>query len=200
MDNSKSEDDQVTNNSHLTHPGKKVCSACGTINNVSSLYCYECGVELPTTIHTAARVIGNPAGFWARFLAFIIDQLFLTILGIGLALVFSDISLGEILSQIFDPDTPFYWSEFFICIAIEAAYWTLMVGTWGSTVGKAMLRLKVTRVDGSPITYLRSFARYWAYYLSWFSLGLGFLAIALSSKKRGFHDFACDTKVLKVLS
>jgi uncharacterized RDD family membrane protein YckC len=98
----------------------------------------------------------------------------------------------------FDPDKPIYLMSLYFTVGIEVAYWTLTIGTWGKTLGKAMLHLKVTRVDGSKLTYARSFARYWAYYISWLTLGLGFIAIALSSKKRGFHDFICDTKVLIV--
>ncbi len=195
---SKLVDDMGTEDPGLKSPGKKVCSACGTVNEPSSAYCYKCGVELPTKIDAKAEVIGNPAGFWMRFWAFIIDQIFLMTISVALALVFTNASLGEVLSQMFDPNAPISGGEYLIGIGIEAAYWTLTIGTWGKTVGKTMLRLKVTRVDGSRLTYARSFARYWAYYLSWIPLGLGFIAIALSSKKRGFHDFICDTKVLKV--
>ena len=196
--NSNAIDDLTSSDSGLKSPGKKACSACGTANDPSSVYCYKCGVELPTEVDTKTKVIGNPAGFWIRFWAFIIDQIFLLLFGVALALIFSDASLGEIRSQMFDPDAPISWSEYLISTLIEAVYWTITIGTWGKTIGKAMLHLKVTRVDGSKLTYTRSFARYWAYYLSWLPLGLGFIAIALSSKKRGFHDFICDTKVLKV--
>ena len=192
-------DDLITKDPELKSPDKKFCSACGTVNAITSIYCYKCGVELPSKVDTTrAKVIGNPAGFWVRFWASTIDQIFLQIISFALSLVIADASLREGLSQMFDPDKPIYLMSLYFTVGIEVAYWTLTIGTWGKTLGKAMLHLKVTRVDGSKLTYARSFARYWAYYISWLTLGLGFIAIALSSKKRGFHDFICDTKVLIV--
>ncbi|MBI2847084.1 MAG: RDD family protein [Chloroflexi bacterium] len=191
MDTSESRSDEAAQGQELPQSGKKICPACATINESASAYCYKCGAKLPTEIHPTARAAGSPAGFWVRFWAYSIDQLVLTIVGVGLILAFSDASVGEILTET-------SWVDFWISIVIEVAYFTVAVGTWGKTVGKAMLGLKITRVDGSGLTYARSFARYFAYYLSLLPIGLGFIAIALSPKKRGFHDFACDTKVIKV--
>ncbi|MDP3880030.1 MAG: RDD family protein [Dehalococcoidales bacterium] len=191
------ENSPATEDTALKPPGKKVCTACGTINYSSSIYCYKCGAELPGQVDDRVEAPGNPAGFWVRSLAFVIDRTFLVIIGVALVVVFTGTSLAEALAQYFDLNRPVSGGEYLIGIGTEITYWTLTTGTWGKTIGKAMLRLKVTRVDGSRLTYARAFARYWAYYVSILTLGLGFIAIALSSKKRGFHDFICDTKVSK---
>jgi len=167
------------------------------VNEASSLYCYKCGLPLPTQIESVARLAGNPAGFWIRSAAFIIDQVFLSLIGVVIGLAASGWSPREALLPTLDPYSPWYWSQLLLGTAIEASYYTLTLGTWGKTLGKALLGLKVVRANGARLSYLRSFARYWAYYLSWLLLGLGFLVIAFSPQKRGLHDLACDTKVIK---
>lgn len=177
--------------------GKKTCPGCRTVNEASSAYCYRCGLELPTEIRSEAEVIGNPAGFWVRLLAFILDQVLLSAVGISISLLVTDVTLADMLARAIDPEAPFLWSELLTTLALEAGYWTIMIGTWGRTAGKALLSIKVTRVDGSGVSYPRSLIRYLAYYISWFTLGLGFLTIPLSPRKRGLHDLVCDTRVIR---
>ena len=81
--------------------------------------------------------------------------------------------------------------------AVDVVYYTFTIGKWGQTVGMVLFGLKVTRVDGSKLTYWRSFARKCSMYLSALILWIGFVMIALTSQKRGLHDFMCDTRVLK---
>ena len=177
--------------------GKKTCSGCGTANEASSAYCYRCGLKLPTEVRPEADVTGNPAGFWIRLLAFILDQVLLFVVGITISLMVTDLTLAEILTRIIDPEAPYLSSEWLTTFALEAGYWTIMIGTWGRTAGKALLRIKVTRVDGSSVSYPRSLVRYLAYYISWLTLGLGFLSIPLSKRKKGLHDLVCDTRVIR---
>ncbi|HUV43739.1 MAG TPA: RDD family protein [Dehalococcoidales bacterium] len=177
--------------------GKKTCPGCGTVNEASSAYCYRCGLKLPTEVRSGAEVMGNPAGFWIRFLAFILDQVLLSVVGITISLLVTDLTLADMLARAIDPEAPFLWNELFTTFALEAGYWTITIGTWGRTAGKALLRIKVTRVDGSSVSYPRSFVRYLAYYISWFTLGLGFLAIPLNPRKKGLHDLVCDTRVIR---
>ena len=177
--------------------GKKLCSGCGTLNESASRYCYRCGLRLPDEVHSGVRDRGNPAGFWVRLLAFIIDHILISSIGAAIILLVTDISLGDYLARAMDPEAPLLWNEFLLGLALEAGYWTITIGTWGRTAGKALLRVKVVRADGSKVGYTRSFARYLAYYISWLTLGLGFLAIALNPRKRGLHDLVCGTRVVQ---
>jgi len=178
--------------------GKKTCPGCGTVNEASSAYCYRCGLKLPAEILSEAEVMGNSAGFWIRLLAFILDQVLLSVVGITISLLVTDITLTDMLARALDPEAPFLWSELLTTLALEAGYWTIMIGTWGRTAGKALLRIKVIRVDGTGISYPRSLIRYLAYYISWFTLGLGFLSIPLSPRKTGLHDLVCNTRVIRM--
>jgi uncharacterized RDD family membrane protein YckC len=93
--------------------------------------------------------------------------------------------------------TGFDWLMYGLGLVFDIAYWTILVGWKGQSVGKMMLGMKVVRVDGSRVGYGRAFMRYWGYALCWLTFGLGFLAIAWSKEKRGLHDLACDTMVIK---
>ncbi len=175
--------------------GKKICPACHTINESTSQFCFKCGIALPQEVSPHTHIVGNPAGFWIRLVAFYIDNLILSI-GLFLALLlFKDMKPGEIWGSIFGDKVN--WGIQILGIAIYPVYYTFTIGKWGQTVGKYLLGLKVTRVDGSKLTYWRSFARYCSWYLSLLILGIGFIMIALTSQKRGLHDFMCNTRVLK---
>jgi uncharacterized RDD family membrane protein YckC len=80
---------------------------------------------------------------------------------------------------------------------VQIAYSTIAVGKWGKTVGKAALGLKVVKPDGTRVSCWRAFGRSLAYQLNGFTLGLSFLMIAFTSKKRGLHDYIADTVVIK---
>ncbi len=177
--------------------GKKVCRGCGTPNEPTSDYCYKCGMRLPAEVQ-AASALGDPAGFWIRFGAFLIDAIILLIVGTAVTLVLSDLPPAGALRRLLDPDAPLLVTDFWVSFGVETAYFTVAIGRWGRTVGKFLLRLKVTREDGSRVSYPRSFGRYLAWYLSWLLLGLGFLAIGLSSRKQGLHDLICGTRVVRV--
>jgi uncharacterized RDD family membrane protein YckC len=160
------------------------------------LYCYRCGLSLPDQLHTESEVIGNPAGFWLRAGAYFLDSVLIWTVGLVAAVSLFGIEAEQAINELVGASPG--WTTTILITALDVTYYTITVGLWGQTLGKALLGLKVTRSDGSPLTYTRSFARFWAYSLSYIPFGLGFIAIALSSQKRGWHDFVCDTRVVQV--
>ncbi|MBI4299334.1 MAG: RDD family protein [Chloroflexi bacterium] len=175
---------------------KKLCIGCRTINQVEAAYCYRCGLKLPEVLYPQASMTGNPAGFWIRMAAYLIDQILLSIAAILLAVLFAGMDVNEAINQSVGVATG--WATSLIATGLGVIYYTLAIGQWGQTVGKAILGLKVTRGDGSRLSFQRSFARCWAYLVSTIPLGLGFISIALSSQKRSWHDFICDTRVVNL--
>ncbi len=174
----------------------KLCPVCHTVNEAASSYCYKCGIKLLDQAISSTQIAATPAGFWIRLAAFSIDGLALGLFSSLVILLFTNIPVGEAWSQLFGSDVS--WKTQVISEFIGMAYYTFSIGKWGQTLGKALTGLKVTRLDGTRITYWRSFARYLSYYLSFLTLGLGFLFIAFSSRKRGLHDHICDTQVIKL--
>jgi|GEM_PF-5790969 len=183
--------------------GKKVCSACRTVNEPAALYCYKCGVRLPDEIQFGAESIGPPAGFWIRFVAHFIDQLFLGIIGFVISLIITtflvDTSINGTLYFEFTDVPIFVWWILGTIVALEVLYFTVAIGAWGRTIGKAMLGIKVVRQDGSRISYTRSLARCLLYLIQLeLIIGITFLVIAFNPEKQGIHDMICDTGVVRV--
>ena len=175
----------------------KMCLGCQSINARTSVYCYHCGLALAEDLDAGTIALGNPAGFWIRLFAFLIDNL----LVFAVQLVLSIIVLGQNASDSVNYLAGEDLSNLgltIIILLIDIAYFTVAIGKWGQTIGKAIFGLKVTRTDGTEVSYLRSFVRYWAYLIPMAPLFLGFISIALSSHKRGWHDHICDTKVIKL--
>ena len=46
------------------------------------------------------------------------------------------------------------------------------------------------------MTYGRATGRYFAHFLSSFTLGIGYLIAAFDNEKRALHDHVCDTRVV----
>lgn len=119
------------------------------------------------------------AGFWVRFLAFILDSILIgavaTILSQGNNAIQSSISL-----------------------AIGWLYFAFMESSVKqATLGKMVLGLKVTDMDGKKISFARATGRYFSKILSMIILLIGFIMIAFTEKKQGLHDKIAETLVIK---
>lgn len=140
-------------------------------------------------------------GFWLRSIAFVID-LFLILLTIALFMVVGFIALEvgmgtvrnftffqklKVLIPVLCP-----WGAIF-----GVAYFTFCQGAWGQTLGKMIFGLRVIRKDGEPLGFGRALARTFFYLLSGIPFFLGFLWIALSPEKRGWHDRMAGTIVIR---
>ncbi len=87
-----------------------------------------------------------------------------------------------------------------IILAIVVAVLNLGVlpGLAGVTIGKWAAGLRILRVDGDEIGIGRAFLRHFVGYpLSFITLGLGFLAAALTLRGRGLHDLIANTIVVR---
>ena len=164
------------------------CPRCGQVNEPGSHFCLSCGFPLDETSHSevlsraSPTVVSSnqPGGFWTRFLAFLIDWVLLLAPYFILTAMSGDNTTSLILSY-----------------GVVIVYYTLGVGIWSTTIGKRLLGLAVLGPSGYRLGLGRAFARYAAYYPSFFFLGIGFIMIAFRADKRGLHDLICDTVVVK---
>lgn len=139
------------------------------------------------------------AGFWKRVAACLIDgfaigipvAIIVTIVGglLGWGSSFSGSLLGR--SQFNPGETVMSW----VLSALVFAWFHSSAGLL-ATPGKLAIGIKVVRTDGDRISFLRGFARYWAYMLSSLLLCIGLLMAAFTGRKQGLHDFMCDTLVV----
>ena len=126
----------------------------------------------------------HKAGFWVRFTAISID-LIITWVAVKLAVAVS-IHAGAYI--------PF---EFTFALSF-LVYSAILVGWRGRTIGKALCGLVVQSSKGSPAGYFRAlFRETICKLLSAVVLFLGFIWIAFSRKKRGWHDYIAATTVVQ---
>jgi uncharacterized RDD family membrane protein YckC len=85
-----------------------------------------------------------------------------------------------------------------ICLIVALAYFAGM-WTWrGTTIGGIVLKLKVIRTDGRPLTFVVALVRGLAAAFSVVVFFLGFLWIAWDKEKQGWHDKIAGTEVVRL--
>ena len=151
---------------------------------------------------TARRVHGPPreeesvtayGGFLTRTIAFAIDAAVINLTGIVVAvvvtLVFSVIPASDDLkSAVVAAGAALYvaWT-----IAYFVTFWT----TTGQTLGNRAMRIRVTRVDGTPLRPRHALVRLIGIVVAAVPLLAGFVPILITERRRGLHDFLAGTVV-----
>ena len=141
-------------------------------------------------------------GFWARFVAFLIDSTAATII---LAPVINKI-LGEIIVADYDLADQAQLMELLQRLTTQMSFDILLMGTifvlfWtfkNSTPGKMLFKAVI--VDAKTLkapSVGQNILRYFAYYISLIPFGLGFIWIGFDAKKQGWHDKIARTVVIK---
>jgi uncharacterized RDD family membrane protein YckC len=150
-------------------------------------------------------VSGEYAGFWIRLLAAIIDGFILGIVGSVVSFIFGGIMGTTLLTQTGEPSQANLGTAFglfgamnVVLLSINIAYYVVLTGTYGATLGKMVLGLRVVDTNGQKISYgkaaLREIVGKW---ISSVVLGLGYLWVAFDEKKQGWHDKIAGTYVVK---
>ena len=137
------------------------------------------------------------AGFWIRFVARIIDAVLIYI-------VILPVSFLVLGTRAFDPGRQDFDPAFLLTqgiltlinIGLAAAYEVFFLANYSATPGKMAVGKKVIVADGSRLSYGRALGRYFATYISSFTLLIGYIIAAFDSEKRTLHDRICDTRVV----
>jgi uncharacterized RDD family membrane protein YckC len=150
------------------------------------------------------------AGFWLRFVAFLIDGVvalvaFVILLiplfiltGAGAAL--SKIGSDEDISNDVGAFLGFGFIGFFgIILVVSWLYYALSESSsWQATLGKKMLNLKVTDLTGQPISFGRASGRFFARIITkLIPLGIGYILAGFTEKKQAIHDMIASCLVLR---
>jgi len=139
----------------------------------------------------------EPAGFWIRLVAYILDAF---ILGIPLALIITIFSVAAVK---FVPAESISGTFFvallgnLLAMGISFFYMIFFWVKFGATPGKMILKLQV--LDASTMSYMsygKAIIRLLGYMLSSIFF-IGFILIAFSEKKKGLHDMIAGTVVVK---
>ena len=79
---------------------------------------------------------------------------------------------------------------------LEACYQVYFLSQYGGTPGKMLMGLRVVSEDGSRLTVMHALARYLAFWVSAFTLGIGFLLVIFDPQRRALHDHLAKTRVV----
>ena len=195
-------------------PETRYCSECGRATPADELaqfgdrmICAYCKQNYAQKLREGVAPVTTVryAGFWIRFVAWIIDTIVLFIM----QRVISFALLGSVLrrnvyqpgmrpEEFIGPMMGMVGLAWLISMAVGACYEGFFVAKLGATPGKMALGLKVVRPDGRPVDLGRAFGRYFAKILSAIIIFIGYIMVGFDSEKRGLHDMICDTRVVRV--
>jgi uncharacterized RDD family membrane protein YckC len=160
---------------------------------------------------TTTAALEDYAGFWKRVAAYILDAIILYIPQFIIQKMMGGDAAKEAMKQAIAASP----GDFHAAMAAQHQYYVAMgpailIGTvltwiyfailesssWQATVGKMALGIRVTNDRGARISFLHATGRFFAKYLSFLILCIGFLMVAWTRRKQGLHDIIASTLVL----
>jgi len=136
------------------------------------------------------------AGFWKRFCATLVDGIIVNIiaslsgfiLGFILGMLIGSSESSQALAKILGG---------ILGIAISWLYFASMESSSEqATLGKQALGIKVTNLEGKPISFEQATGRHFAKILSTLILLVGYIMAAFTKKKQALHDILASTLVV----
>jgi uncharacterized RDD family membrane protein YckC len=145
----------------------------------------------------AGRVV-RYAGFWRRLAAYIIDCIVAGIAAYSFAVVGAlliELPSGERLDGL-TLTIATMW--IFGCFLIAPwLYWALMESSnRQATLGKRVVGIIVTDIEGRRVTFARGTVRYWAKVISFLILLIGFMLASFTSRKQALHDIISSSLIV----
>ena len=136
------------------------------------------------------------AGFWRRFAAFNIDAVLLGMVQ-AVATIVMVVTIPE-------PEA----SDEANVGSIATANLVSFVATWlyfalmessakQATVGKILVGVVVTDIDGNRVSFGRASGRYFGKIVSWIILAIGFIMAAFTERKQALHDIMAGCLVIR---
>lgn len=141
------------------------------------------------------------AGFWLRLLAYLIDSV---VLAVPAAMVLTLVgpSLGVRVPLPLVPRDPATLHGLYqldvILLGIAWLYFALLESSpWQATLGKRMLGLIVTDLDGKPISFTRASMRFFGKLISSMTLLIGYFMAAFTRRRQALHDILASCLVIR---
>lgn len=160
------------------------CAYCGRDISDQALACPGCG-HPNEALNRRLVVAGVYAGFWRRFAGLLIDGLILSVVTIPLTDVHR--TQGDLLVS--NPYLPVFSFLY---------HWLTIAFARGQTIGKMVMRIRITRPGGVPVDPGRAAARAGMALISSLAFGLGYLWAAWDPERRTWHDMVADTRAYPV--
>jgi uncharacterized RDD family membrane protein YckC len=181
--------------------GQVTCAECGgffppddVIHHGNIFICAACKPVFLQKLKEGVAPVGALvyAGFWIRAWSLIIDRIIMVCVTYPLGF-----GLGMLLGKSAAPFA--FVAGSFLGMAVEATYYTWMVGRYGATLGKMANQLLIVNPDGSKVSYAKAIGRFFAanYISGCFTLCIGYLMVVWTDEKCALHDLICSTRVIR---
>jgi uncharacterized RDD family membrane protein YckC len=188
------------------------CAECGKAFPAADMLQYEgswvcaaCKPKFFQRIKEGVNLRGQYtlANVGARFVAIFVDGILIGILAVILLWPFYVALFASITHS--TPGHPFEQPQFslgfriyqyFVSYGLPAAYEIFFIGTYGATLGKMLMKVKVVTPDGGRVSYGRATGRHFAKILSGIICYIGYLMAFWDEEKRALHDRICGTRVI----
>jgi uncharacterized RDD family membrane protein YckC len=153
---------------------------------------------------TSEQQPGPPAGFWIRFVAYIVDAFILllalaVVIGILIGLAAAIGGTSGVSSE-----TAFGVGALLAIVAYVGIGWLyealLTSGPRGATLGKQAVGVRIVTADGGPLSFGRATGRHFLKVIvtPMVPFAIGYLLAGFTSGKKALHDIMADTRVIKL--
>ena len=139
------------------------------------------------------------AGFWKRFAAYFIDEIILTFIGVLLILVLAAVmglpmGIAGIDEDYIAPLISIYYG--IISFLLNWLYFTVLESSGRqATLGKMVMGIVVTDMEGRRISFGRANGRFWSKILSGLFFSIGYIIAGFTERKQALHDLIAATLV-----
>lgn len=204
------------------------CSKCGAAISADSAFCQTCGTPVPRPVVASAPAAGvSPhagvgaiayasnvtyAGFWLRFVAYLVDNLLLGIVTMALFIPFFLMMGGVAILESLphhhgEPMEPgqivalltMVFTLIGVALILQWLYYAyLESGEKQATWGKQMLGLYVTDLSGNRISFGRASGRFFAKLITrLIPLWIGWIMAGFTERRQALHDMIASCLVLR---
>jgi len=188
-----------------------ICPKCGADITGGAESCAACGEPSPDpSAGSKIQGVTPPqvqrfvyAGLWRRAAAYVLDSFLLFIILDPLVLkpLMSRNGMSpEDLSSLYTVTSRQILALNLLLALVGWVYWAVLESSpWRATLGKKLFGLEVSDLAGRRISFARATGRHFAKNISVLMLGIGFLMIAFTEKRQGFHDMISGCLVVRKL-
>jgi len=181
------------------------CSECGRRLAVSELFRYGtsrvCATCKPLFLQKLREGVEPVSGlryadFGVRFGAKLLDLVVMWIVNTAISFAF----MGTLIQRM-QAGSNFLAMQLALMavqLVINASYVIFFLGRFGATLGKMAVKIRVVNPDGTPITWGKAIARYFAEMVSGLTLGIGYIMAGFDPERRALHDRIASTRVVRI--
>ncbi len=164
---------------------------------------YPPGAAYPgATPYPAAVPVGGVGygGFWIRVLAAIIDGIIVRVVVFPVSAIFGLGGLAGMMGGFPHRGLGLHiLGGGIVAVLVIFGSWLyeafMLSSPYQATLGKMILGMKATDLNGNRISFGRATGRHFSKWLSAMVLGIGFIMVGFTERKQGLHDLLAGTLV-----